>query len=125
MTADFPVDPRTGPTGLPESYDSEPGPWDEVTVESVRAELSDQSCAAASDASAPGPADRDRPTTGRAIRRPLRPEPLPESRAESDTDTFPKVEAEPAPADAEHVPERAEPQRRGIRAFAERAMGGR
>ena len=37
VTADFPADPAQRPTGLPASYDSEPGPWDDVTVESVRA----------------------------------------------------------------------------------------
>ena len=39
VTADFPVEPQERPTGLPAAYDSEPGPWDDVTVESVRAEL--------------------------------------------------------------------------------------
>ena len=38
VTADFPVDPQDRPTDLPASYNREPGPWDEVTVESVRAE---------------------------------------------------------------------------------------
>src|SRR6478672_5725207 len=37
VTADFPVDPQQRPTDLPADYNSEPGPWDEVTLESVRA----------------------------------------------------------------------------------------
>jgi hypothetical protein len=38
VTDDFPADPAQRPTDLPAEYNSEPGPWDDVTVESVRAE---------------------------------------------------------------------------------------
>jgi cell division septum initiation protein DivIVA len=39
VTDDFPADPAGRPTELPPEYNSEPGPWDDVTVESVRADL--------------------------------------------------------------------------------------
>ena len=39
VTKNFPADPAARPTDLPAEYNSEPGPWDDVTVESVRAEL--------------------------------------------------------------------------------------
>jgi cell division septum initiation protein DivIVA len=117
VTADFPVDPQDRPTGLPESYDKDPGPWDEVSVESVRAELSDQSS---------GSQDEGPPSDAiDALAKDFASEePLPES-AEFDTDTFPKVEAEPAPAEPNTSPSVPNQQRSGIRAFAERAMGGR
>jgi hypothetical protein len=39
VTDDFPADPAGRPTDLPPEYNNEPGPWDDVTVESVRADL--------------------------------------------------------------------------------------
>ena len=51
-------------------------------------------------------------------------EPIPES-AEFDTDTFPRVEAEPTATEQSTPSTVPNQQRGGIRAFAERAMGGR
>ncbi len=59
VTADFPVDPGQRPTDLPASYNSEPGPWDDVTVESVRARTAHGSRAAAT----AGPSTPARTTT--------------------------------------------------------------
>ena len=117
VTADFPVDPQDRPTGLPESYDKDPGPWDEVSVESVRAELADQKLRQ------PGrrPAQRRDRRAGQGFRvrgaasgiRGVRHRHLPEGGGRA------------APAEPNTSPSVPNQQRSGIRAFAERAMGGR
>ena len=56
VTDDFPADPAQRPTDLPAEYNSEPGPWDDVTVESVRAELGETAEFQAGEL--PGPAER-------------------------------------------------------------------
>src|SRR4029079_15427570 len=38
VPAAVPVAPAQRPTHLPTSYNREPGPWDDVTIESLRAE---------------------------------------------------------------------------------------
>jgi hypothetical protein len=128
VTAEFPADPDQRPTGLPTSYDEEPGPWDEVTVESVKAEQtvqvatpaaqpadaqpearSDESVAESTDDKLDAIAadfDRDEPSVRDA------------ADADTDTDTFPRVQA----SDDAHG-EPAHPQRSGLRALADRAMG--
>lgn len=129
-TAQFPVNPDERPTGLPDSYNSAPGPWDEVTVESVRADLGQQQ------------SDQGRPPANRAVnhssggdgsnRDALQASDqfdgesdMPVEVAESETDTFPRITD--APGQQESGGDNAVPaqQRKGMRAFAERAIGGR
>ena len=120
MTADFPVDPQRAADRIcRQRYDKEPGPWDEVSVESVRAELTDQHAGRAGR----GPA-RDDAIDALAKRFRVRRSRSRRS-AEFDTDTFPKVEAEPAATEQSTPSTVPNQQRGGIRAFAERAMGGR
>lgn len=132
VSADFPIAPQERPTGLPAGYDSEPGPWDKVTVESVRAERAQeqqQTSGGAGGESTPVDSSSDaidalaadfssRERSARVV--------SPDS-DEFETDTFARV-VEPAPVDAGALGEgSAVPgqQRGGFRAFAERAIGGR
>ena len=127
VTADFPADPDARPTGLPKGFDQEPGPWDDVTVESLRAE---QPTVAVSLPSAPDaetkPDDVAAETSVaettddklNAIAAGFeREEPIGREFSDSDTDTFARVE----PTDGESgVPTQ---QRSGFRALADKAMG--
>jgi hypothetical protein len=140
VTSDFPVDPDQRPTGLPESYDTAPGPWDEVTVESVRADLGQQSGEGQEsghrNGTGSGPDSKD-PAMQALSEQFDGSSDVPRDVSESDTDTFARVtdstgpqatgqqgagsQAGATPADAT-VPAQ---QRKGMRAFAERAIGGR
>ncbi|MET0865067.1 MAG: hypothetical protein ABWZ98_12095 [Nakamurella sp.] len=162
VTDDFPADPARRPTDLPAGYNSEPGPWDDVTVESVRAELGTNRSDGPSDQSSDG-----RVTNGNEALEalaadfnaeeelssiPAAPGPdISVELAESKTDTFARIEEpinETSPngtnggrganghdggdqgqggdgqggSSPAGVPAQ---QRTGLRAFAERAMGGR
>ncbi|MEP6561237.1 MAG: hypothetical protein ABJD68_09220 [Nakamurella sp.] len=164
ITDDFPADPAQRPTELPAAYNSEPGPWDNVTVESVRAELGGDQQATVEKTSASQadpPSDDSRTNRGgtngsdalqalaadfnaddelSAIPSAQSPE-ISTEVAESKTDTFARIEEpinDPAAnssgddsagsnghdggASPAAVPAQ---QRSGLRAFAERAIGGR
>ena len=112
VTDDFPVDPQARPTDLPEVYNSEPGPWDEVTVESVRTELRGTPEKAEPLPASDSQQDDDAPED--------RTQQFDSAVAESETDTFPRV-VDTDPDSSTSLP----PQRGGLRAFADRAMGGR
>jgi hypothetical protein len=125
VTADFPVDPQDRPTGLPAGYNSEPGPWDDVTVESVRAERAQEQqnsgggnapTGADSDAIDALAADFSSRERGASV--------VSTDSDEFETDTFPRISDDDDSSDraGSSVPEQ---QRSGFRAFAERAIGGR
>ncbi|MET0967051.1 MAG: hypothetical protein ABWZ02_11665 [Nakamurella sp.] len=164
VTDDFPADPAQRPTDLPAEYNSESGPWDEVTVESVRAELgADQpgSQGQPSDADLNG-SNNGNMTNGsdthgsealEALAADFNAEeelatvPAVPSQeistegAESQTDVFARIEEpiDERPTDDRNntgsngsngqgggsSPAGPPQQRTGLRAFAERAMGGR
>ena len=131
VTSDFPVAPGDRPTDLPATYNSEPGPWDQVTVESLRADQDREHQQAGSKAADAETLDALAADFG------AEPEDLPvvpKEIADSETDTFSRVEdttdhspsggspaGNPAGNPAASVPT----QQRGLRAFAERAIGGR
>lgn len=128
VTGDFPADPDARPTGLPKGFDEEPGPWDDVTVESLRAEQPGVVVdAPASEAGAVEPHDDGQPESEaestddklNAIAANFdRGEPSPGyADTDTDTDTFARV------ADAEDRPAVPAQQRTGLKAFADRAMG--
>ena len=157
VTADFPVDPGQRPTGLPASYNSEPGPWDDVTVESVRAERAREQGgsngrtvnvrtdddndleALAADLSfdksdvpslsAQGQAQAPQTQSEPAVSTPS----ISAAMAESDTDTFARITdiddggqaSAPATTDSPNNTPMPAQHRTGLRAFADRAMGGR
>ena len=122
VTADFPAEPSQRPTELPATYNTEPGPWDEVTVESVRAERS----AEQQQPSDPTTSSNDLQDNGSDTDS-TRSNPtfqLESDVAESKTDSFPRVVDTDDDDDSD--PSTAVPhQRNGLRALAERAMGGR
>lgn len=67
VTADFPQDPAARPTGLPEDFDSADGsaPWNQVTVDGLRAEDGDQPQTTAPAATGSGrPAEASLPAVG-------------------------------------------------------------
>jgi len=124
VTGDFPVHPQDRPTGLPSTYDSEQGPWDGVTIESLRAQDADEQDG------------RARATAEGDTRDPLTTDVGPESAtaaasdpSESATDTFARItdsDDQSPTAGSPVVPSQQQPHpRNGLRAFAERAMGGR
>ncbi len=121
MAADFPVDPADRPTDLPKGYGKRRGPWDDVTVESRRAEPRGGEPSTADDTSAGQDAGGagDDPALQALAEHFDSGSDVPADVSESDTDTFPRVD-ESAGEDAA-VPTQ---QRKGMRAFAERAMGG-
>jgi hypothetical protein len=126
VTADFPADPDARPTGLPKGFDQESGPWDDVTVESLRAEQPEVDAdppvvgsggAASGDDAAGTPIAESTDDKLNAIAADFdRDAPVDREFSDSDTDTFARVE----PADESGVPLQ---QRTGLRAFADRAMG--
>jgi cell division septum initiation protein DivIVA len=162
VTAEFPVDPGQRPTGLPANYNSEPGPWDQVTVESVRAERAreqggsngrtttvrtdddDDLEALTADLSfdksdvpslsAQGQAQAPQTQSEPAVSIPSGSAPaISAAMAESDTDTFARItdiddggqaSAPPTTGSPNNTPMPAQ-HRTGLRAFADRAMGGR
>ncbi len=126
VTADFPVDPRERPTDLPANYNSEPGPWDDVTVESVRAERAQEqrdsgatttpptgSDSNAIDALAADFSSRERASV------------VATDSDEFETDTFPRVNDDVDDSTLSGGSSLPDQQRSGFRAFAERAIGGR
>ncbi len=130
VAGDFPVDPAERPTDLPKGYGKSRGPWDDVTVESLRAGHRDaqqqgpgqgdidQGVATGSPAGQETDAGTEDPALQALAEHFDSGSDVPAEVAESDTDTFPRVEgAEDAPVPAQ--------QRKGMRAFAERAIGGR
>jgi hypothetical protein len=132
VSADFPVDPQQRPTDLPAGYNKEPGPWDDVTVESVRTERAQEqqqntgatgsghapvdSSSDAIDALAADFSSRER---GASV--------VSTDSDEFETDTFPRVVESAAVGSNDLSEGSAVPgqQRGGFRAFAERAIGGR
>jgi hypothetical protein len=129
VTSDFPVDPAGRPTGLPDSYDKAPGPWDEVTVETVRADLGqpqpDQHRQPLQRSGNDATEGSNDPAMQALSDQFASSSDVPRDVSESDTDTFPRVtdsaESQNSQADTT-VPAQ---QRKGMRAFAERAIGGR
>ena len=124
VTADFPVDPQQRPTDLPVGYNSEPGPWDDVTVESVRAERAQEQRDSGSDSRPSSDAidalatDFSSRERGASV--------VSTDSDEFETDTFPRISDDNDDSNGltggSSVPEQ---QRTGFRAFAERAIGGR
>ena len=135
VTSDYPVDPEQRPTGLPESYNKAPGPWDEVTVESVRADLGQQSDQGRQSGGRNGAdtTDESNDPAMQALSEQFDgSSDVPRDVSESDTDTFPRVtdsSGSPAagsgPAGSQAEATVPAQQRKGMRAFAERAIGGR
>jgi hypothetical protein len=128
VTADFPVDPEQRPTGLPEGYDSgEPGPWDQVTVESIRQERGqinpEPQDGRGSEATSQNSADNgiDALAQDFSAREPSL---VPLDSDEFETDTFPRVQDD-EPRELSTTPSVPGQQRGGLRAFADRAMGNR
>ena len=152
VTADFPVDPQQRPTDLPADYNSEPGPWDEVTIESVRAAHPttdqrgrEQGGSNGRNTNARTDDDIEALTADLSFDKADVPSVSAQSKsspsisaamAESDTDTFARI--------TDHDDERdlssstppntsrdtaatpvSQQHRTGLRAFADRAMGGR
>lgn len=120
VTGDFPADPQARPTDVPASYNNEPGPWDDVTVESVRTELRGEPAS-----SAPQPDSQSTPESPTDAQRQSKSGgdqtlQFGDETAESQTDTFPRI-VDTDPDNSASLP----PQRGGLRAFADRAMGGR
>ncbi len=128
VTADFPADPDERPTGLPSGYDEEPGPWDEVTVESLRAEQPKVTAGSPSADPAQSEGGSNAGSVAESTDDKLnaiaadfdRDEPIDRTIADGDTDTFPRLERADADSDDD---QNAQPQRSGLRAFADRAMG--
>ena len=148
VTADFPVDPEQRPTDLPAGYNTEPGPWDDVTVESVRADARDIRAARPRAGRQQRP-EHQRPHGRRRPRGAGRRPQLRQGRravdvaleldamAESDTDTFARITDRDDEGDLPSAPPTtpsplttpvspvSQQHRTGLRAFADRAMGGR
>jgi len=157
VTDDFPVDPGQRPTGLPASYNSEPGPWDDVTFESVRAERArEQGVSNGRTTTARRDDDDDlealtadlsfdksdvpsltaQAQSAQSAQSESANPSISAAMAESDTDTFARItdlddggepaarQTTPAPITTAALPMPAQ-HRTGLRAFADRAMGGR
>jgi cell division septum initiation protein DivIVA len=164
VTDDFPADPARRPTDLPAEYNSEPGPWDDVTVESVRAELGVEQPNSQAQPDQPTPRETNGSTANGSTASnealealaadfnadeeldTIPPAPVQElstEGSESQTDVFARIEEpiDERPNDSRHQPgddgqgsngqgggsSPAVPSqhRTGLRALAERAMGGR
>jgi hypothetical protein len=128
VTADFPIDPEQRPTGLPEGYDGgEPGPWDQVTVASIRSERA-QEHRPPQEQQDSGPASQNSADDGiEALAKDFsarEPSVVPLDSDEFETDTFPRVQDD-EPRELSTAPSVPGQQRGGLRAFAERAMGNR
>lgn len=126
VTADFPVDPQERPTDLPAGYNSEPGPWDDVTVETVREQRAqEQQASVPANRSAKGDNDATDALAADFSSRERGANVVSTDSDEFETDTFPRVTDEAGSDELSSGSSVPEQQRSGFRAFAERAIGGR
>ena len=126
VTADFPVDPRERPTDLPAGYNTEPGPWDDVSVESVRAERAqEQRDSGATNRPAESDSDAIDALAAEFSSRERGANVVATDSDEFETDTFPRVTDDADNSGPAGSSSTTDQQRSGFRAFAERAIGGR